>query len=228
MKQLLDSPIKVIGGIVLLVESILTLILTTGNPTDEQKLWITIGMVATVPLALISAVLIHWIDNRKKLSGVIVPPENNKYEYDIFISFPIAAMPDPIKRKEINDFANNLEKELNKLGYKKNFNASLHFTGKHDHQAPKVAAKIDFDALNKSRNFLLIYPEKLPTSALIELGYALAGNKNIIMCSDNIHTLPFLARGFNETFKNVSFIEYSDTSHLLNILTQTHDTYFTK
>lgn len=228
MKKVLDSPIKIIGGIVLVVEGILTLILTTGSPTDEQKLWITIGMIVSLILALISAVIIHWIDNKQFVSGTTIDTAEKKYEYDVFISFPIAAMPDGTKRKAINDFANSLEKELNKLGYKKNFNASLHFSDKHEHQAPKVAAKIDFDALDKSRNFLLVYPEKLPTSALIELGYALATSKNIVMCSDDIHTLPFLARGFNETFENVNFIEYKDNQQLLEILTQTHDNYFKK
>ena len=46
------------------------------------------------------------------------------------------------------------------------------------------------------------------------------------MCSDDVHTLPFLARGFNENYKNVNFIEYKDNQHLLEILTQTHDSYF--
>ena len=45
-------------------------------------------------------------------------------------------MPDGTKRKTLNDLANTLEVELNKLGYKKNFNASLHFSDKHQHQAP--------------------------------------------------------------------------------------------
>lgn len=228
MKKTLDSPIKIMGGIVLLVEAILTLILTTTNPTNEQKLWITIGMIVSLILALVAAVVIHWIDNRQVISGQPINTPETKYEYDVFISFPIAAMPDKIKRKEINDFANALEKKLNDIGYKRNFNASLHFSDKHEHQAPKVAAKIDFSALSSSRNFLLIYPEKLPTSALIELGYALAKSKNIIMCSNDIHTLPFLARGFNETFENVNFIEYKDNEQLLSNLTQTHDSYFKK
>jgi|GEM_PF-3476466 len=228
MKKVLDSPVKIIGGAVIVVEAILTLILTTGNPSEEQKLWITIGMIVSLILALVAAVIMHWIDNKQVPSGASLDTGEKNYEYDVFISFPIASMPDDEKQQNIKEFANQLEKELNRLGYKKNFNASVHFSDKHDYQAPKVAAKIDFDALDKSRNFLMIYPEKLATSALIELGYALAARKNIIMCSDNLHTLPFLARGFNETFKNVSFIEYKDNKQLLSILTQTHDTYFKK
>jgi hypothetical protein len=68
----------------------------------------------------------------------------------------------------------------------------------------------------------------LPTSALIELGYALAMGKNIIICSDSIHTLPFLARGLNENYENVKFVEYKDNKHLLDILTQTDAIYFKK
>ena len=228
MKTILDSPIKVLGAVVILVEGILTLILTRGNPTDEQKLWITIGMISSLILAIIASVIIHWMNNRQVPSGASFDTDEKSFEYDIFISFPIASFADHNKRKEINDFANKLEAEFKRIGYKKIFNASLHFSDKHDHQPPKVAAKIDFDALDKSRNFVLIYPEKLASSSLIELGYAIAINKNIVMCSDDIHTLPFLARGFNECFDNICFVEYPNLDRLLEMLTQTHDTYFKK
>lgn len=185
-------------------------------------------MVVSIPLTIIGAVVIQWINNKPISSGATNDNSEKKFEYDIFISFPIAAVPDAIKRKNINDFANEIEEKFKTIGYKKIFNASLHFSNNHDHQPPKVAAKIDFEALDKSKNFLLIYPEKLPTSALIELGYAIAANKNIVMCSDNVHTLPFLARGFNEAFENICFVEYDNFSHLLDMLTQTHDTYFKK
>jgi len=226
MKQIIDAPIKILGGVVLVVEAILTLILTNTNPNDEQKLWITIGMIVSLILAIIGSVLIHWLNNRQVRSGATVDTDQKAFEYDIFISFPIAAITDAIKRKALNDFANELEEKFKTIGFKKIFNASLHFSNRHDHQPPKVAAKIDFDALDKSRNFLLIYPEKLPTSALIELGYAIAANKNIVMCSDNVHTLPFLARGFNEAFENICFVEYDTNQHLFDMLTQTHVNYF--
>ena len=79
-KNIFDSPIKIIGGKVLVVEAILTLILTTGDPTDQQKLWITIGMIASLILALIAAVIIHWIDNRQYSSGTIIDTVDKEYE----------------------------------------------------------------------------------------------------------------------------------------------------
>ncbi|UZD24186.1 hypothetical protein PBT90_12405 [Algoriphagus halophytocola] len=226
--NLFDSPIKILGGSILLVEGILAIVLAKGNLDASHKSWIIIGMLVALFLTIVSAVLMHWIDNRQSLPSVTKDTEYKTYEYDVFIAFPIAAIKSKVERAEINEFANNLETELKKIGYKRIFNASLHFSNNHEHQPPKVAAKTDLEAIEKSRNFLLIYPVKTPTSALIELGFAMGGQKNIIMCSVDIHTLPFLARGFSEAFRNVNYLEYSDNEHLINMLVENNEEYFKK
>jgi hypothetical protein len=45
MEKLLDSPIKILGAVITLIEAILTLILTRSNPTESQKTWIIVGMI---------------------------------------------------------------------------------------------------------------------------------------------------------------------------------------
>ncbi len=221
-----DSPIKILGGSILLVEGILTLSLTKGNLSEDQKTWIIIGMVSALLLTIVGAVIMHWINNKSKISAVTYDTDTKNYDYEIFISFPIAGVKDKKEREEVNDFANKLEKELNKIGYRRIFNASLHFSSNHDHQPPKIACETDFDALDKSKNFLLLYPDKIPTSALIELGYALGGQKKITICSTSIHNLPFLARGLSEAYQNVSFLEYESDEHLIDMLVENHSSYF--
>lgn len=221
-----DSPIKVLGGSILLVEGILTIVLSSDKITENQQTWIIIGMIGALILTIISSVIMHWINNKIKVSAVTFDDVDKEYVYDIFISFPIAGIEDKKIRKEMNDFANLLEDELKKIGYRRIFNASLHFSHNHEHQPPKIACETDFGALDKSKNFLLLYPERIATSALIELGYALGGQKKITMCSNNIHTLPFLARGLNEAYRNVSFLRYEDNQHLIDMLTENHKSYF--
>jgi len=224
--KLFDSPIKVLGGSIILVEAILTIILTGGNLVEKQKSWIVIGMIVSLFLTIIGAVVMHWINNKTKISNVTFDSDDKHYDFEIFISFPIAGVKDKKEREEVNEFANKLEISLKNIGYRKIFNASLHFSNNHDHQPPRVACETDFGALDKSKNFLLLYPEKIATSALIELGYALGGQKKIIMCSPSIHNLPFLARGLGEAYRNVSFLEYEDNDHLIDMLTQNHKSYF--
>jgi hypothetical protein len=224
--KLFDSPIKVLGGSIILVEAILTIVLTTGNLTVNQRSWIIIGMILAVFITIVGSVIMHWINNKAKISTVTHDTEDKKYDYEIFISFPIAGIKDKKEREQVNGFAKNLENELENIGYRKIFNASMHFSHDHEHQPPKIACETDFNALDKSKNFLLLYPERIATSALIELGYALGGQKKIIMCSKSIHTLPFLARGLSKAYRNVNFLEYEDNNHLINMLTENHKSYF--
>lgn len=223
--NLFNSPIKILGGSIIIIEGILGGIMTT-NLTEYQKDWIIIGMIGALVLTILVALLMHYIDNKKILSNATPETLDKKFDYDIFIAFPIAAVKNITERKALNDFAKRLETELKRIGYKKIFNASLHFSNNHEHQPPPIAAKIDIKAIDSSKNFILLYPEKIATSALIELGYAMSGNKNIVMCSNNIYTLPFLARGFSEAFRNVNYLEYKDNDHLINILIENHQEYF--
>ena len=154
--NLFDSPIKILGGSILLVEGILATVLAAGDLSTSQRSWIIIGMLGALLLTIIGAVFMHWIDNRQSLPSVTLDTEDKVYEYDIFIAFPIAAIKSKTERAEVNQFANNLEAELKKVGYKKIFNASLHFSNDHEHQPPKIAAKTDLEAIEKSKNFLLI------------------------------------------------------------------------
>ena len=140
--KLFDSPIKVLGGSILLIEGILAAILASGKTTETQNTWIIIGMIVTLLTTIIGAIIIHWINNRKVTSSVTLDTSDKVFEYDVFISFPIAAVKSKTERLAINEFANKLEEKLKEIGYKKIFNASVHFSNKHEHQPPKIAAKI--------------------------------------------------------------------------------------
>lgn len=224
-----DSPIKILGGSIIIVEAILAAILGLSDLTETATLWIVIGMVVSLILAIIGAVIMHWMNTRV----VTAPSSSNDQdpEYDIFISFPIAGVRNITEREEINSFADSLEQKLKDVGYNKIFNPSFHFIRKKNaekkkFQAPDIAAKLDLDAIVKSTNFLFIYPSKVPTSALIELGYAMHAQKNVIICAPNSNTLPFLARGFSQAFSNVTYVDYSDNDHLIDKLVQNNSIYF--
>jgi len=55
--------------------------------------------------------------------------------------------------------------------------------------------------------FILHYPKQVPTSALIELGFALAYKKRILIIASHISTLPFLAQGIPLYCPNSVIIE---------------------
>lgn len=223
--KLFDSPIKILGGSIIIVEAILLYLVQSDGLVESQKSWIIIGMISTLILTIIAAVIIEFLNKRKTSSVVTIDGKTKEYRYDVFISYPIAGAKNKTEKNETKDFIIQIEKKLKTWGYKEVFNATTYFDKEHDNQPPAVASKIDLMAVQDSKNFILIYPTKVATSALVELGYALGGDKNILICTTNIKILPFLVRGFNEAFKNVRIIEYNDFEHLNDILCENHKQY---
>lgn len=73
-----------------------------------------------------------------------------------------------------------------------------------------VGAREDIEALNDSANFVLIYPERLVTSALFEAGYALARGMPCRFFVRKTTDLPFLMRKLPEVFQHVSIVDESE------------------
>lgn len=147
--------------------------------------------------------------------------------FDIFLSFAIAGNNSKVKRNVVEDYVNRLDSLLRECGYNSIFNASKYFEPSHEKQQPVDAAIEDFAAVENSKNFILLYPEKTPTSALMELGYALRDKRNILIISKDEHTLPFLARGMAEAHGNVRTIYFGDDfNSCLKEIECKHESYF--
>jgi hypothetical protein len=69
---------------------------------------------------------------------------------------------------------------------------------------PELATRKDLAALRAATHFALIYPEKVASSVLIELGYALALNQTIVIICRSKADLPFAARAFETIYEQVT------------------------
>ena len=49
---------------------------------------------------------------------------------------------------------------------------------------------------------MLLYPKEVPTSALIELEYAISRKKHILILTSDFNILPYLAKGLNDVYTN--------------------------
>lgn len=79
-----------------------------------------------------------------------------------------------------------------------------------------VSAREDIEKLEQSANFVMLYPERMASSALFEAGYALARG---IPCRffvrdqhEITNQLPFLMRKLPEVFSNVSIVDETEWS----------------
>lgn len=82
-------------------------------------------------------------------------------------------------------------------------------TGKSNYDSPEQSVNEDFKKIDNSDIFLLLHPQKMQTSALIELGYAYAQKKTIIIIG-SLSALPYLALGLPAVNAKVRIINSSD------------------
>lgn len=82
-------------------------------------------------------------------------------------------------------------------------------TDETDYDSPEKSIATDLDSISKCDIFILHYPKPMPTSALIELGFAIAFNKRTIIITPDIKMLPYLSLGV-PLFCNNSSIIVSD------------------
>lgn len=122
--------------------------------------------------------------------------------HGIFVSTPISAFAtnDLIAFKT---FCIDLKNKLLLLHKRFSFYcATVAIEEPHLFDSPEDSANRDFEALRRIDSFVLLYPKPLPSSSLIELGYALALRKRILIIAPSMVDIPFLARGLTKTIHN--------------------------
>ena len=131
----------------------------------------------------------------------------------IFFATPISAFSDKMEYKKYRRVMSELIDTL-KNEYDVYSEIEL-IKNDYDYDTPFDSAIKDLDIISNSDIFIIHHPRKLQTSTLIELGYALAKEKEIIIIS-NISDLPYLATGILN-FSKVHFIS-GDNFNKKNIL----------
>jgi len=224
--HLFDSPIKILGASIIVVEGLLGSLILLDKIGESLRGYIVIGMIVVLVLTIIAAVLIHWID-KKTLVPVSTTMQNaHELSHDIFLAYPIAATENDVLRNEIGSLVNEVTNTLSNIGVKNIFDAANQFKNDKDYEPPEIACKKDLNAIRSCRNFFFLFPAKLPSSAIMELGFALALNKRIAICTTSKDNLPFLLKGLSECFDHVNYIEYKNADHLKTIIKENFDYYF--
>lgn len=179
----------------------LTIVIATSNSIVQALLnhWpvITGGVIAAISLA--GTVVFAFHDRAKKL----------RTEHDVFISIPMTGLNSEEKYNEIHQEAVEIgrvftqEPEINNI-----YCAAI--TYKTLNQIQNALVADDLDHLKKSKRFILIYPEKLVTSCLVEAGYAICLGIPCIFFVKNEDHLPYILKEIGQKAANVVTFKYGD------------------
>ncbi|MCL1877556.1 MAG: hypothetical protein FWF80_01730 [Defluviitaleaceae bacterium] len=119
----------------------------------------------------------------------------------VFIATPIAAFASRCDYDEFRAYLIGLAEKLK--ASVTIFSAALTVPDVLSYDSPASSARQDFLTIEKSEFFVLIYPQNIPTSALVELGYALALKKKILILTVNRDTLPWMLREIDDVYNHV-------------------------
>jgi hypothetical protein len=134
-----------------------------------------------------------WPAFEVALKNAVTTPVD-RLDYDVFLSSPMAGFTDEASyragRAEIEKVFVALTVDCGL----RVFWAAQHITTKAMFEAVDVSADKDLRTIERSRYFMLVYPHRLPTSALFEAGYAFALKKPSRYFTPQFRDLPFLLR----------------------------------
>jgi hypothetical protein len=117
------------------------------------------------------------------------------YEYDIFLSSPMSAFSsDSEYKKERSNILKIIDTMMSVWNVKKVYYAGESFSSNTKFDASILSLKYCIDALDKSKCFVMIYPQQLVSSVLVEAGYAIAKKMKSIYFVKNKNDLPYILR----------------------------------
>ncbi|WP_342755907.1 hypothetical protein [Kineothrix sedimenti] len=128
----------------------------------------------------------------------------------IFLSAPISAFND---EKKYEDYRNLLFRLI--IFLRENYDVYSEIeqiSGLSCYDEPGKSAMQDFQRILESNIFMLHHPARMQTSALIELGYAFAEGKKIILIGEP-KNLPYLALGLAASSSMVRIVSSSELNN---------------
>lgn len=185
--------------------------------TDDQVK--TLGKVAYSNLKTeLEPVLSKLRDMRVFNEKYVYPNTVNAIRKNtIYVSAPMSSI-SPDEYKELRDFILRLEKILKKVGFTDVFCPILekedpnHFDGK------TKAVKDNFPLLKETDSLLIIYPKRIPSSALIESGYGIALSKKMVIFYNVKEGLPYMLQNADKYIPNINayqFTSYTEIEQLI-------------
>lgn len=115
----------------------------------------------------------------------------------IFISAPISGFVDKTAYRLFRSFVLKLIDSLRQHQYEV-CSELEQISHSEDYDSPTKSVEEDFSNIESSDIFLMLHPQRIQTSSLIELGYACA-HKKIIVIVGIKDMLPYLAKGLEHS-----------------------------
>lgn len=222
--EAIKTPLGLLALVILAIEAVLAMLATKAEGHDLTIL--LVGLIGTMVLVVVGVYLVAW-KRPDLLSGGPQPVPNAaltpvSIKYDAFISAPMASFQGDPKayqrsRNSIRKLVNELEDGLPR---RKVFYAGAQLPSVKAFEAADLSFDTDIAALRESRCCILIYPQEIATSALVEVGVAIGLKKPVVIHVLDGVSMPFLLQheqGASETHGAIHIYKYANFNDILQV-----------
>lgn len=164
-------------------------------------------------------VILNSLQDKRMFSVKYIFPScvNKVNKNTLYVSTPMASIDKPEYTKQ-REFLIALEKVLIQIGFKNIISPALAIDKQENFDGSTKANFDNYKEMKQVESFLVIYPKPLPTSVLVEIGYAIALSKNIVLFTKNLKELPFMLQEANATIPNLRIYSYKNYDDIIKIV----------
>lgn len=145
----------------------------------------------------------------------------------IFIGSPMASVKEETYgsiRKDVLDLKKVLE---NDCGFEDVYYPGQDLNGI-DWDGQEKAILNDFKLLKESEHYVFIFPKKVTSSILMEMGYAIALSKNTLIFTHGRRSLPYMLQQADKAISSIRIYIYKDFSEVINLVKANGQALFTR
>lgn len=97
-----------------------------------------------------------------------------------------------------------------------------------DWEGQEKAILNDFKTLKESEHYVFVYPKKVTSSILMEMGYAIALSKNTLIFTQSRKSLPYMLQQADKAIPSIRIYEYKEFSEILSLVKGNGESLFTR
>lgn len=160
---------------------------------------------------------VYKLSNSGFLGSAYIYPKSVRIvsKDSIFISSPMNSSKSDDEYKQLRCNIISLKTRLYELGFKEIIYPGDEIESKTEFEGENKAINKNFKKLKSAECLLAIYPNSIASSVLLEIGYAIALTKNIVVFTKNKKKLPFMLREA-DTINNVKIFEFKNFKDIEN------------
>jgi hypothetical protein len=216
----IKTPLAFLALVIIVTEGIFLYLASKATGGD-----FTILVVAAAFLPFCSLSVFYFLYRnalpKSQLGGSFQPIKDSVTQqpsgktYDLFVSAPMASFETESEFKSSRDAIFDVVKGIKRsCSFDDVFYAGTEIESFKEFDSADLSVIEDYDATYHSKYFLLFYPERLATSALIELGWAMAFKKPIIIFYKDHEDLPFLMKHLEGSYTNIRLYKYKTSANV--------------